>query len=88
MALAFGHAATHAPQPMQAAASMAASAAGFGTGRQFASCAEPVRAVMNPPACWMRSKALRSTMRSRTTGKVFARNGSMWIVSPSLNFRM
>ena len=39
---AFLHAATHAPQPMQAAAANAASASGFGTGRLFASRALPV----------------------------------------------
>ena len=31
----------------------------------------------------MRSKALRSTIRSLTTGKAFARHGSIVIVSPS-----
>src|SRR3712207_8884538 len=40
---AFGHAAAQAPQPMHAAASMAWSAFGFGTGIEFASGAEPVR---------------------------------------------
>jgi len=43
MADAFGHAATHAPQPMHAAASIARSAAGFGTRIEFASGALPVR---------------------------------------------
>ena len=38
----FGHAATHAPQPMQAAASIARSASSLGTGIRFASGAEPV----------------------------------------------
>ena len=37
-----GHAATHAPQPMQAAASKEVSAASFGTGVRFASEAAPV----------------------------------------------
>ena len=32
----FGHAATHAPQPMHAAASIAASATGFGIGIEVA----------------------------------------------------
>ena len=36
----------------------------------------------------MRSKALRSTTRSLTTGKALARQGSMVIVSPSRNRRM
>ena len=39
-----GHAATHAPQPMHAAASKAVSAASLGTGIRFASGAEPVDA--------------------------------------------
>ena len=38
----FGQAATQAPQPMQAAASMAASATGFGIGMRLASGAAPV----------------------------------------------
>src|SRR3954452_15235152 len=42
----FGHAATHAPQPMHAAASNAASATGLGTGVMFASGAAPVLTVM------------------------------------------
>ena len=42
IAEAFLHAATQAPQPMQAAASMARSASGRGTGRQLASWAPPV----------------------------------------------
>jgi hypothetical protein len=41
-----GQAATQAPQPMQAAASMAASAASFGIGVRLASDADPVAAVM------------------------------------------
>src|SRR5690242_2168904 len=45
----FGHAATHAPQPMHAAASIDVSAASFGTGMRFASGAEPVGTVMYPP---------------------------------------
>jgi hypothetical protein len=42
----FGQAATQAPQPMHAAASIARSASAFGTGMRFASGAEPVGAVM------------------------------------------
>ena len=38
----FGQAATHAPQPMHAAASNAASATSFGTGMMLASGAAPV----------------------------------------------
>jgi hypothetical protein len=51
VALAFLQAATHAPQPMHVAASIARSASGFGTGIAFASGAAPARAVMNPPTC-------------------------------------
>ena len=41
-----GQAATHAPQPMHAAASIARSASALGTAIRFASGAEPVGAVM------------------------------------------
>ena len=88
MADAFGQAAAQAPQPMHAAASIARSALCFGTGIEFASGAEPARAEMNPPACTIRSSALRSITRSLTSGNGFARNGSTVIVSPSRNFRM
>ena len=50
MAEAFGHAAAHAPQPMQAAASIARSESDLGTKIEFASGAEPARAEINPPA--------------------------------------
>ena len=50
--------------------------------------AEPVRMLMNPPACWMRSNAFRSTTRSLMSGNAFARNGSTTITSPSLKLRM
>ena len=46
IALAFGQAATHAPQPMHSAAWKARSAAGFGTGIAWASGAEPVLTEM------------------------------------------
>jgi hypothetical protein len=85
---AFGHAATHAPHPMQVAASNARSAFSFGTRMLFASRAEPVGAVTKPPRAMMRSNAPRSTIRSFTTGNAFARHGSMTISSPSWNFRM
>ncbi len=42
----FGHAATHAPQPMHAAASIDPSAASLGTRMRLASGAAPVGAVM------------------------------------------
>ena len=47
---AFGQAATQAPQPMQAAASIARSASSFGTGIALASGAQPVSTEMKPPA--------------------------------------
>ncbi len=83
-----GQAATQAPHPMQAAASMAASAAVLGTGMMLASTAEPVLAEMKPPASMMASSGLRSTMRSRRMGNDAARNGSMVMCSPSWNLRM
>ena len=43
---------------------------------------------MKPPDWMIRSKAERSTIRSRTTGNASARHGSMVMVSPSLNERM
>ncbi len=46
MAEALGHAATQAPQPMQAAASKAASAFSFCTGTEWASGAPPVLTEM------------------------------------------
>lgn len=85
---AFLHAATQAPQPMQAAASNASSASAFGTGVEFASGAAPVFTDTYPPACSIRSNADRSTTRSLMTGKDFARQGSMVRVSPSLNTRI
>ena len=61
---AFGQAATQAPQPMHAAASIARSASCFRHRMALASGALPVRTEMKPPAAMMRSKALRSTTRS------------------------
>ena len=77
MALAFLQAATQAPQPMQAAASKAASATGLEMGVVLASGAEPVRTETYPPALIILSKALRSTARSLITGKARARKGSI-----------
>jgi len=88
MAEALGQAATQAPQPMQAAASMARSASVLGTGMALPSGALPVGTEMNPPAAMMRSKAPRSTTRSLSTGKAVARQGSMVMRSPSLKLRM
>src|ERR1043166_1221668 len=48
----------------------------------------PVFTETNPPAAMMRSNALRSVTRSRSTGNDFARHGSMVSVSPSLKCRM
>jgi hypothetical protein len=50
MAAAFGQEATHAPQPMHAAASKAVSAASFETRTALASGALPVGALIKPPA--------------------------------------
>src|SRR5262245_45233375 len=85
---ALGQAATQAPQPMQAAASIARSAFSLGTGRELPSGALPVGALTNPPAAMIRSNADRSTTRSLITGKAAARQGSHVISSPSANFRM
>ena len=38
--------------------------------------AEPARAGMKPPACWIVSNAVRSVMRSFVNGKASTRNGS------------
>ena len=58
IAEAFWQAATQAPQPMHAAASMARSASCFGMGMRVARPARRRCATeMKPPACWMRSKA-------------------------------
>ena len=83
-----GQAATQAPQPMQAAASKAVSAASLGTGISLASGAAPALTEMKPPDSMMRSSGLRSTTRSRMTGKAAARHGSTTMWSPSLNWRM
>src|SRR5258706_10307381 len=50
IAEAFLHAATHAPQPMQAAASIERSEASFGTGVALPSGAPPVFTETKPPA--------------------------------------
>ena len=73
----FGQAATQAPQPIHAAASIARSEFCFGTSMELASGAVPVEAEMYPPAAMIRSKALRSTTRSLITGKATERQGSM-----------
>src|SRR5213594_1527148 len=88
IALAFLQAATHAPQPMHAAASIARSESCFGTGIAFPSGAEPVLAEMKPPAEMIRSKAVRLTIKSLINGNAFARKGSTVIVSPSSKLRM
>jgi len=54
---------------------------------ELISGAEPARAVMKPPACWILSKADRSVTRSFTMGKARARNGSTTITSPSRKLR-
>ena len=80
MAEAFLQTATQAPQPMQAAASMARPRPSFGTGMALPSGAPPVFTETKPPAWMMRSNALRFTTRSLTGGKAFARQGSMVMV--------
>src|SRR2546429_6231283 len=74
-----GQAATQAPQPMQAAASNAASASALGIGIALASGALPVGALIYPPASMIRSRADRSTTRSLITGNGLARQGLMVI---------
>ncbi len=83
-----GHAATQAPQPMQAAASIDSSAARLAMGMALPSGALPVCALMKPPAATMRSSGPRSTTRSLITGNAAARQGSTKISSPSLKWRM
>src|SRR5690606_13525631 len=85
---AFLQAATQAPQPIQVAASKASSAMRLGTGILLASGTPPVFTLTYPPACWMRSKEVRSTAKSFNTGNAAARQGSMTIVCPSWNDRM
>src|SRR5512140_1754307 len=87
MAEAFGQAATQAPQPMHAAASIDDSASGLGTGIALPSGALPVETETKPPAEMIASSAPRSTTRSLITGKAFARHGSTTSVSPSLKLR-
>src|SRR5690606_12024184 len=85
MADEFLHAATQAPQPIQAAAAKEPSALSFSIGMALASTALPVFTDIYPPACMILSKALRSTTRSFITGKAKDLQGSTTIVSPSLN---
>src|SRR5688572_609424 len=57
--------ATQAPHPIHAAASKALSASCLGTGVALASIVRPeVFTETKPPACWIRSKELRSTTKS------------------------
>src|SRR5665213_514069 len=79
-----GHAATQAPQPMQAAASKASSETYLSTRIAFASTAFPVLVEIKPPASIILSKALLSTIRSFITGNDADLHGSTTIVSPSL----
>jgi len=48
----------------------------------------PVDTDTKPPEAMIASRAPRSTIRSLTTGKAFARQGSITRVSPSLKLRM
>jgi hypothetical protein len=76
IAEAFGQAATHAPQPMHAAASIAGRRP-FGMGIALPSGADPVLTEMKPPACDDAVERERSTTRSRITGKA-ARATARW----------
>ncbi len=67
---------------------MARSTSPLGIGMLFPSWAPPVFTEMKPPAWMIRSKALRSTTRSRITGNARARHGSIVITSPSAKRRM
>jgi len=88
IAEAFLQDATHAPQPMQAAASIASSAKSCAMGIALASGADPVLTDIYPPACMIRSKAERSTHRSRTMGNALARHGSIVMVDPLVKLRI
>jgi hypothetical protein len=85
---AFLQLATHAPQPIQAAAINALSASSFGIGNEFPSWALPVFTDTKPPDAMIRSNELLSTTKSFITGNAIARQGSTTIVSPSLKLRM
>src|SRR5690606_11481909 len=88
MAEEFLQAATQAPQPMQVADSNASSATTFGMGIPFASGTPPVFTLTYPPACWIRSNAVRSTAKSLMTGNADARQGSITMVCPSWKLRI
>src|SRR3954471_251024 len=81
---AFGQAATHAPQAMHDAASIARSDVSLLTRIAFPSGALPVETEIYPPAAMIRSNELRSTTRSLMGGKAAARHGSITSSSPSL----
>jgi len=63
MADPFGQAAAHAPQPMQAAASIARSASCLGIGVEFASGAEPARAERRTGSCGNESPGLHDPVQ-------------------------
>src|SRR4051812_8768029 len=88
IALPFMQVATQAPHAIQDAAIKDSSAFFLSTGIAFATTALPVFTLIYPPACMIRSKAVRSTTRSFITGNARLRQGSTTIVSPSLNARM
>src|SRR5690606_41233468 len=64
MAEEFLQAATQAPQAIHVADSNASSATTLGMGIAFASGTPPVFTLTYPPACWIRSNAVRSTAKS------------------------
>ena len=82
----FLQAATQAPQPIHVAESIASSATSFDMGVELAPERPPQLNDTYPPACCIWSNALRLTVRSRITGNAAERQGSMVMVSPSLNF--
>src|SRR5690606_40213007 len=88
MAEEFLQAATQAPQAIHVADSNASSATTLGMGIAFASGTPPVFTLTYPPACWIRSNAVRSTAKSLITGKAEARQGSMTTVCPSWKLRI
>jgi len=88
IAEAFLQAATQAPQPMQEAESIALSALCLGIRIEFPSGTPPVVTETYPPSCIILSRAVLSTTKSLIIGNGFALQGSMVMVSPSLNLRI
>ena len=79
MADEFLHAATQAPQPIQAEDKNASSASSFAIGILFASSASPVSTATYPPDEMMRSNAFLSTDKSLITGNEVIRTKKLEI---------